>query len=776
MQPGQRLGQYEILSSIGAGAMGEVYRAKDHRLGREVALKLVASTVERTAESTRRFEQEARALAALNHPHVAVIHGFEESDGRQFLVMELVDGEPLDRRLARGPLPRADALAWGAQIADALDAAHRAGIIHRDLKPSNIILSARGVKLLDFGVSKLLKADAPDATTSAGTAIGQVVGTAPYMSPEQMSGKPVDQRTDAWSFGCVLYEMLTGTRAFAGDSFATTAAAVLTTEPDWRRLPADVPAPGRDALRRCLVKNPQERPASLGDVSQVLRRREEHPPRRGRLAAAIVAAVALLALVGGWLLTRDHGRSNITAIAVLPLESDSQDPSQAYFVDGMTDALINDLSALGLWKVISRTSVMGYRNHPGPLSRIAQELGVNAVVEGSVLQAGSTVRISARLIDAATERPLWADTYEREVKDILSLQREVARAIAHEIEGRLAPEVDRRLAADREVNPEAHLLYMKGRHLWNERSPASLQEAIRHFERALERDPEYAPALAGLAESYVLLPAPGGGKTRPSEAFPIAIEKGRHAIRLDPSLAGAHAALGYAALLWQWDWTTAEREFHQAIRLNPNYANAYFWYAAGLASRGRMDEALARAKTAVDLDPVSPIITAGLAWMHHFARDDDATIAVVKPVLELNPRFRLLHHRIAVAYRRKGLYKGAIAHHQQAVAASDRNPDVLAELAASYAAAGQSSEARRLLAEIQKRSAQEYVSAYAYALVHTFLGEQPQALMWLEKATDERSWYLPFIAVEPDLESLRGDPRFQKVLKTVNLEGVVRAR
>ena len=781
MNAGARLGYYEIVAPLGAGAMGEVYRARDTRLGREVAIKILSPALGNTPDALRRFEHEARTLAALSHPNVAVLHGFEEIEGMRFLVMELVDGEPLDRRLAGRALPTREALHIAAQIADALDAAHRRGIIHRDLKPANMMIGPRGeVKLLDFGISKLIDHDRPEATTDDGTAAGTVIGTIPYMSPEQVAGGQVDQRTDVWSFGCVLYEMLTGAKPFQGGSAAAVAAAIVSQPPRLERLPDDLPSTAREIIERCLQKDRADRLASLADVGPALRHRAAAgvpPPSRRRAAlvlAATLAVVTLLMVMQPWRKdTPTPARPpTVSAIAVLPLANDSPDSAADYFVDGMTDALINDLASLNLWKVISRTSVMQYRQHNKPLPVIARELGVDSVIEGSVFRAGDRVRISARLIHAATEQPLWNGTYERDLKDILALQRGVARDIATELKGRLAPEVAGRLGADQPVDPETHLLFMQGRFLWNERTADSLRQAIAHFDRALQRDPAHAPAYAGLAESYVLLAGPGTAGLPPGEAFPKAIDAARRAIDIDPALAGAHATLGYAALLWQWDWPAAERHFSAAITANPNYANAYFWYAAGLASRGRIDEAIERAKKAVELDPVSPIITAGLAWMHHFGRDDEAVVARIRPLLELNPRFPTLHNRIAVAYRHQGRHPQAIDHHRKAVEASGENPDMLAELAVSLAAGGERGEAERLLARLEAQAARAYLSAYARAMIHLALGDRARALDWLEKAADERSWSLPFMAVEPDLDPLRGEPRFQRLLQRVRVSDV----
>ena len=441
-----------------------------------------------------------------------------------------------------------------------------------------------------------------------------------------------------------------------------------------------------------------------------------------------------------------------------------------------TDALINDLSALGLWRVISRTSAMHYRSSGAPLRVIAQELEVDAVVEGAVFRDGDRVRITARLIDAATEQGLRSWNFERELKDILHLQRELASAIAAQLKGKLAPEAQARLSPGNEVDPETHLLYLQGRFYWNERTPASLDEAIRHFERALKKDPNHAPSHVGLAETYQLLSAQGIGVRPPGETFPLTKQAAMRALALDDSLAGAHAALGYTALLWDWDWETSEREFKRALDLNPGYANARFWYAAALASRGRFDAGREQARTALQFDPVSPILRAGLAWMHHLAGEYDAVIDVCRGALELNPRFPILHHRIALAYGLKGLHREAIEHHRRAVDTSGGSPDMIAHLAFGLAAGGEADEASRTLRMLDERRKTHYVSAFSMAVAHLGLGDRDAALGWLEKAVQEHSWYLPFAGVEPILNPLRTDPRFVRLLQQTGLAATAAAR
>ena len=457
---------------------------------------------------------------------------------------------------------------------------------------------------------------------------------------------------------------------------------------------------------------------------------------------------------------------------MLPIASDSAETGQDYFVDGMTEALINDLSALGLWRVTSRTSAMHYKARGAPLPEIARELGVDAVLEGSVLRAGDRVRITARLIHAETETGLWNGTYEREMKDILRLQREVASAVATELKGRLTDEQARRLQPDVQVNPEAHLLYLQARFFWNERTPRSVEQGIRYFDEALARDSAHAPSYAGLAESYALMAGHGIGVWRPQDAFPRTKEAARRALALDESLAGAHAALAYTALLWDWDWSASERAFTRALELNPSYANGRFWYGAALASRGSFDAAVDQATQAAALDPVSPIIAAGLAWVHQLAADHDAVIRVTTRALELNPTFPMLHHRLGVAYGHKGLHRQAIAHHRQALQNSGGSPDMLAQLGFALAAAGDTGAAREVLRQLETLTSTRYVSAFSLALVHLGLGDRDAALTRLEAARAERSWYLPFIAVDPLLDPLRDEPRFQRLLVTLGLEGV----
>lgn len=783
MRAGDRLGNYEIVGQLGAGGMGEVYRAHDLLLRRDVAVKVLSPRIAADGESLQRFEREARAMAAFTHPNIAVLYGFERAEWGWFLAMELVEGESLDRRLARGAVPRNEALRIARQIAAALEAAHQRGIVHRDLKPSNVMLTRAGdVKLLDFGLSSVpIGPASPDDATTPGdpvlTRVGTLLGTAPYMSPEQLLGTNVDSRSDLWSFGCVLYEMLTGRRPFGGDSLAAMTVAIATQDPDWSRLPADLPRAVSAVVQQCLRKERDGRPSSIVGVRAALG--EAEAPRAvntgGRRvyagALAVVAVLVLAALIGVWRMKAGErggtppGRPAIRSIVVLPFASDSPDAAQAYFADGMTDALINDLSALGLWRVISRTSAMHYRSSGATLGVIARELDVDAVVEGAVLRDGDRVRITARLIHAATEQGLRSWNFERELKDILHLQRELASAIASQLKGKLAPEAQARLSPGSEVDPETHLLYLQGRFHWNERTPASLDEAIRHFERALKKDPNHAPSHVGLAETYQLLSAQGIGVLSPGETFPLTKQAATRALALDDSLAGAHAALGYTALLWDWDWEASEREFKKALDLNPGYANARFWYAAALASRGRFEDAREQARTALEFDPVSPIVRAGLAWVHHLAGEHDAVIDVGRRALELNPSFPILHHRIALAYGQRGLHRDAIKHHRRAVETSGQSPDMIAYLAYGLATGDQRDEARRTLRTLDERRKTHYVSAFSMAVAHLGLGHREAAFEWLEKAVQERSWYLPFAAVDPILNPLRADPRFVRLLQ-----------
>jgi len=793
LSAGARIGPYEILAPLGAGGMGEVYRARDTRLARDVAAKVLPVAFSVDPDRLRRFQQEARAASALNHPNILTIYDVGEHGGAPYVVSEFLDGETLRERLAGAALPVRKAMDYGIQIAEGLAAAHEKGIVHRDLKPENLFVTKDGrMKILDFGLAKLVGAEAGSGartdvpTVPAGTEPGVVMGTVGYMSPEQVRGQAADQRSDIFAFGAILYEMLTGKRAFHGTSAADTMSAILKEEPEFAPTHPDVLPALEHIIRRCLEKSPEERFQSARDLAFALRETSispvvgpsvVSPVSRSRpiLWFAAVGAVVFLALlvaldVGG-LKERLFGGGRpapIRSLAVLPLENLSRDPGEEYFADGMTEALIADLARIGAIRVISRTSVMRYKGTRRPLPDIARELGVDAVVEGSVLRSGDRVRITAQLIEAQTDRHLWAESYERDAHDVLALQREIARSIAAAIRIKLTEETQARFSARSPVDPEAHREYLQGRFHWNKRTEAALRRAIRHFERATEIDPSFALAYAGLGDCYVLLPAGGMGASPPREALPRAHAAATKALEIDDGLAEAHATLAYERL-YVWDWKASEHEFRRAIELNPSYATAHFWFAAHLAARGRLEDALTHARLAQSLDPVSPIIAAGVAWMHHLARDFDAESEQARRALELDPNFAIGHLRLSLGLAHRARYPEAIGAMRSAVTLSDDSPNLLAALGYISALAGETGAARDSIGMLEGLSRNRYVSAYDVALVHLGLGGKEEALRWLEKAYGERAWGLTFLKVEPALDPLRDDPRFQDLLRRIGL-------
>jgi len=798
LRPGDRVGPFEVLAALGAGGMGEVYRAWDNRLEREVALKVLPAEVAADADRLARFSREARILAALDHPGIVRVHSVEEALGMRVIAMELVEGEPLDRRVAPEGLPLEQFLPLAIEISEAIAAAHARGVVHRDLKPGNIMLRTDGrVKILDFGLAQRPTAvedhRSHELPTEVLTREGTLVGTAPYMSPEQVLGQPADARSDVFALGATFYELLTGRRPFRGDDLPSLASAIL----------RDVPTPPTDArprlprrldeiVARCLEKSPAARYASArelqGDLERLARdvaaaaseaanAAASAPPGKRRallLGAVIAAAVVATAVV--LVVSRRSARSageavpRIDSLAVLPLANLSGDPAQEYFVDGLTEALIHDLSAIGALKVISRTSVMRFKGASRPLPEIARELGVRGVLEGSVLVDAEQMRINVKLVDAERDETLWAGRFDRPRRGVLALQAEVARAVAGEIQARLTPEESRRLAAARSVDPAAHELLLRGRYLWNRRTAESLAQAITAFEQALAVDPGLAEAWAGIALCRVIISAQGiGGDEPPAVSIARAKDSARRALALDGAQAEAHAALAYAVMLGDWGWAAAERGFARAVELNPGLSIAHFWRAAFFASQNRKEEALASAQRARELDPVSPLMGTGLSWIHHLADRHEEAATETERVLAFEPNFPLARYRLGFAHTLRGRFAEALPEFQLAYELSGESPDTLAFLGYGYGRAGRRREAEEVTARLAALARERYVSAFSHALVRVGLGDLDGALDWLEHAVEERSWYVPFFAVDPTLVPLRGEPRFGEILRRVGL-------
>ena len=743
---GREFGPYRILSRLGAGGMGEVYRAHDSKLGRDVAIKTLTSEFARDPGRLARFRREARTLAALNHPNIATIYGLEESPDADYLVLELVEGETL-----RGPLPIATALDLACQVAEALQAAHEHGIVHRDLKPANLKVTPQGtVKVLDFGLAKAIwgTEERPDLALPAAaaadrTVTGQILGTPAYMSPEQARGEGVDQRTDIWAFGCLLYELLVGKRAFERHGVSATTAAVVEDEPDWQALPARTPRKVRDLLRQCLQRDVNRRLNNIGDARAAIQQ-----ARRGQSRRA------------------PHPAARIRSLAVLPLTDVARDPEQDYFVDGMTEALIAELAQINALRVISRTSAMHYKATTKTVPEIARELGVDGIVEGSVMRAGDRVRITAELIHAASDRHLWAHSYERNLRDVLQLQSEVARAIADEIQVTLTPQERARLSRVRQVNVESHEAYIRGHYHWAQRRP---DRSIEHFQRAIAIDPDNAPAYAGMADAQCMLFGAALQLVPPGEIAPLTRAAALKALELDESLAEPHVSLARVLFWHDRDPVGAERELRRATQLNPSCAMAHFHCGMLFADLGRSNEAVAALQRSLQLDPVSCWNATIAGWFLCQLGQEEAGKQQLQKALDLDPDFFQLWSLLSVVHCDEGKFPEAIAEAQKGVRLSSGLPMARGYAGYALGMGGRRTEALAILDQLEELSHHRYVPAAARAWCYMGLGDHEHAIEWLEKGYEQRDSYLPHLRVVRAFRPLDPDPRYKDLLRRLGL-------
>ncbi|MGD8816785.1 MAG: protein kinase [Acidobacteriota bacterium] len=793
---GKSLGHYEILEPLGAGGMGEVYRATDTKLGREVALKILPAEMAASPGRLERFRREARALAALDHPSIVTVHSVEEAEGVHFLTMQLVEGQSLDRAVPPGGMPVNRLLALATALADALVAAHEKGIVHRDLKPGNVMLTKDGrVKVLDFGLAKIAAAEegAPSDSemSTAMTRAGVMMGTVPYMSPEQVSGAPVDQRTDIFSLGVILYEMATGRRPFAGGSAMEVGTAILRDAPaPMASLRADLPEELVRVVNRCLEKDPAARFPSMRDVRGGLlavspgeseRRNVSGPapaPGAGARAHALtIASIAILLVVAAYLLIRFPAwrapeapiAPRIRSIAVLPLDNYSGDPNQEYFAEGMTDELTADLARISKLRVISRGSAMQFKGEDRPPTpEIAELLDVDAVVEGSVLRVDDRVRITVQLIDARADRHLWADSFERSSRDVLALQDELTSAIAREIDVQLTPAEESRLESAAAVDPEAYDAYLKGRYFFNRPSDENLQKAIARFEEAIAISPDFAPAQSGLSDAYLWAGYNEGFLTA-SEARPKAKDAAEKAIELDDSSAEAHTSLAVFKLFYEYDWAGAEVEFRRAFELNPSYAYAHDQFALGLAFQGRFEESIAESQRAAELDPLNPQIPIDAIFAWVWQGDYPAAREEARRSAELDPTYFFPEVAYGWIELEAGNIQEAIPYFQKAKSMGSP-PFVNAFLAYAYGASGDRALALAELDEVQKMSLGGSPTPFNLALVSLGLGEHGRAVSYLEQAYASDSQWLGWLGHDRIFDPLRSDPRFAALMKTLGFE------
>ena len=763
LAPGTLLGPYEILAPLGAGGMGEVYRARDERLGRDVAIKVLPAGFSEGEEHKTRFEREARLLAAVNHPGIAAIYSFEEipsssssSPSRRVLVMELLEGETLRARLDAGPVPLKEALDLALQAARALSAAHRKGVVHRDLKPENLFVTKDGhLKILDFG---LARRDAPagrNGLTGAATATrhtepGAVMGTVGYMSPEQVRGEPADARSDLFSLGAVLFEMLAGRRAFRRETAAETLTAILREEPpEISPSSPQIPPAVAAVVRGCLEKEPGRRIPSAEDLALRLR--------------------ALVESSGGSGSTRTRRKNVIDSVAVLPFVNEGGDAEQEYLGDGITERLIDTLSQLPKLRVMARSTVFRFKGEGADPLSAGRALDVRAVLTGRLLRSGDTLRVSAELVDVASGFRLWGASVERPARGLLEVEDVIAREICAHLRFKLTAPEKKRVARRHTHDPEAYQSYLRGRFFWNKWTPDGMRAAIRLYEEAIARDPSYALAWGGIADAWSVL---GNIKAvPPPEAFPLAKSAALKALELDPNLSEAHASLGFVRRFFDWEWSSAEAEFRSAVRLNPGYATGRRWYGQFLSGMGRHDEAIAEVKHALDLDPLSVIIHTALGDVYFYARRYDEAIAITRKALELDPGFSAGQSDLARALEHAGRVDEAIRAYERAVAlAGGSTADPSVGLANAFAAAGRRDEAFAVLDELKRRRGRQYVSPWGLASVCARLGEREAALDWLERAYDERDSTLVWLKVHPRFDALRSEPRFAALVRRMGLD------
>jgi eukaryotic-like serine/threonine-protein kinase len=742
---GATLSHYRILEPLGVGGMGEVYRAHDLHLDRDVAVKVLLRGSLADPSARERFRREAHVLSRLAHPGVATIFDFDTKDGVDFLVMEYVPGGTLQSRLREGPLGLDELIRLGAQIGDALEAAHRLGFLHRDLKPGNVVLTTAGTpKILDFGLAGLL----PAAHTATDlTQAGTVFGSLPYMAPEQLRGEAGDSRTDVYAFGAVLYEMATGKRAFDKDRPEALMFEILHegTRPV-RSLRPETPPELDRLIDSCLSKDPARRPASAGAVSQALRGIREQPQ-------------------GGSGSASSHDA--VRSLAVLPLDNVSRDPAQEYFADGMTEALISELARLKALRVISRTSAMKYKGVQRALPEIARELNVDAILEGSALLVGKRVRITVQLVSARTDETLWADRYEGEIEDVLDLQSRVAATVAKEIAVQVTPREATQLAKRRPVNPEAHVEFLKGRHTAEAISPQAIDLSLRHFQRALELDPSYALAWVGIAGCQLI--RAGRGMAPPLEANALAREAAMKALALDDSLGEVHRVLG-AIAAHEMDLPGAIRLLQRAIELNPGLTSAFTELGRVCYCCERHQEAKEAMLKALSLDPLSMIIHTTVGDAYYYAREYERSLVYYRKAIELDPRFDGAHTDLARSLEALGRFDESRREYDEGrrLSGGVAGPSFgLGHLAAS---SGNEAEARRILRELIEARSRRVVSAWGVAALHASLGDVDEAFRWLDVAVEERATGIIFLRVHPRLDPIRHDPRYRALVHKVGLD------
>jgi TolB-like protein/Tfp pilus assembly protein PilF/predicted Ser/Thr protein kinase len=770
-------GKYRVLEEIGRGGMGVVYKAEDIKLKRPIALKFLPPQLTLDQDARERFVQEAQAASALDHPNICNIHEIEETeDGRMYIAMAFYEGESLRDKIKREPLDKSEALDIAVQVALGMEEAHGKGIVHRDIKPANILITNDGVaKIVDFGLAKL-------AGQVRMTKEGSLKGTVAYMSQEQAKGEPVDQRTDVWSLGVVLYEMVSGRLPFKGDYEQSLIHSILNRDPEpIGKVRKDLPKGLESIVLKALAKNPNARYQGMGEVLEDLKAVTEglKPLRaklglfRGKLFGIkrtyVYAGLGVLVAFIGLMIAlnisglRDRllgqtGAGQSTSLAVLPIKNYSGDLEQEIFADSMTDELIAGLGQIKAFKkVISRTSVMQYKDAKKPLPQIAKELGVERIVEASVMRSGGRVSITARLIDARRDRQLWAHTFEKETKDALTLQVELVQAIAAEIRVQVTPQESERLKAALPTHADAHDAFLMGKYFLSKWTQDGYKKAITYFQQCIDIEPTFAPAYVGLADAYSF--AGPYSKVRPAV---------RKALDLDDNLAEAHA--GLAKIMWSdWDWAGAQQECRRAVALNPNSSYVHFIYGWHLTMMGRKEEAVRESRRMFELDPLTPTSYVQLGWVLHYVGRYDESIAHLKKALELDPSLYIAHEELGWNYAQKKMYPEAVAECRQTLAVGSEDVTALGTCGHILALAGEREEALKCLESLKSLAARRNAKYnYMFAYLYDGLGEIDLCLDYLERSYRARDDNLVFLRIETFTDKLRSDPRFQDLLRRMN--------
>ncbi len=773
-------GDYELLEEIGRGGQGAVYRARQKSLNRTVALKVIGLGQWATEAHLKRFRREAEAAARLDHPCIVPIHEVGERDGYYYFSMNFVEGGQLDEVVEHEPLSIRRAVELIAKLARAVHYAHEHGILHRDIKPGNILLDQKGEPhLTDFGLARLVE------TESTVTRTKEVFGTPSYMAPEQAAGETrnLTSATDVYGLGAVLYRLLTSHPPFVGETTYKTVQLVLETNPRRPRLwNSKIDRELETICLKCLAKDPKLRYPSALALAEDLEHWLKHEPigakRSGvftharkwvrRNPSTTVLVTLLVALAVGLSLTLWNRKLAVVipkSIAVLPFENLSDDPDNAYFAEGIQEEILTRLASIADLKVISRSSTQRYRSKPHNLEQIAKQLGVANILEGSVQKAADQVRVTVKLIQAQTDSHLWADTYDRKLTDIFSVESEIAKTVADTLLAKLTGNEAATLYGRPTENSDAHDLYLRGRFFWNKRTSADMKTALGYFEQAASVDPNYAVAYAGMADCYLLLPIYGGGV--PTEMYPKAIAMAQKAISLDPSLGEPHASLGLVHALFDFDFLASVREFEEAIRLNPNYATAHHWFGDSvLPALGQFDHANAEAKRALELDPLSLVMITDAGMVFWITGRYQEAVAQFHKSLEMDPENYTAHWQLGQALERVGDLPGAIAAYEKATKLDD-DPLPLGLLAAAKAKAGESAAALTILSRLQEIAKNRYVPDYAFGLIYLALGQNDEAMRWFESSYAKHQPDLNWVRVDPELRPLHGNPRFEGLAEKI---------